>query len=531
MATGGRGLLPGTGTVLSRVAGIRTPGDAWRVLAWLAAAVRRRTTSGRARTTRRRGARPDAGRPGETGQHEAGPDADRAGLARYPLGAAIAAVGDRAAAVFAASARVGPPAGDRHTDLLLVDARQDGRSPVPACDGPPHPAVAVLSEMHPRMAVPAFDPATVNPVGWTPDHEPGPEVLQTRWPTAGPGAAVQNLDRDLLGGLRRLHHVIDSGSGLGDAAQRAGTLAALAAAGVVIRIARGDPGLRPALGAQLHDLMCSEAVARADAHQREQISISMRRLALRDHSLRARARQILATHGLEPPLPKVSVLLATRRPELLGAALEAVRSQNYPRLDLVLALHGEGFGSDACVAALLEDLECGARVVRAGKDQALGAVLNAAVSASVGTLLTKFDDDDYYAPDHIWDLLLAREYSGATLVAKAPEYVYLSRDDSTVRVARMRERFVPRPMAAGGVLMISRQDLDDAGGWRRVPRAVDTALAQDVAVAGGSIYWTHGAGYLRMRQGDSHTWRIDDSFFLDRASGARQGRDFEFAGF
>ena len=518
-------------TVLSRAAGIRTPGDAWRLLAWLTAAVRARAAAGRARRTRRRDAHPNLDRLDRTCRHETGPDADRAPLARYPLGAEIAAAGDRAAAVFAASARVGRPADDRHADLLLVDTRQDGRSAEPISGGPSPPAVAVLSEMHPQLTVPAFDPVAVNPVGWTPDHEPGPEVLQARWPPAGPEAAFPHPDRSLLDGLRRLHHVIDSGDGLGDTAQRAGTLAALAAAGVVVRVANGDPGLRLALGAQLHDLMSGETVAVADGHQREQISISMRRLALRDHSLRARARQILATHRLAPRLPEVSVLLATRRPELLGAALEAVRSQNYPRLELMLALHGEGFGTDACVAALVEDLQCEVRVVRAGADQTLGAVLNAAVSASSGTLLTKFDDDDYYAPDHVWDLLLAREYSGATLVAKAPEYIYLSQDDSTVRVSKMRERFVPRPMAAGGVLMISRQDLDDAGGWRRVPRAVDTALAQDVVLVGGNIYWTHGAGYLRVRQGDRHTWRVDDSFFLDRACGTRQGRDFEFAGF
>ena len=514
-----------TRAVISRAARIRSPDDARRMLRWLTAAVRRRTAPGSGPRPRSGDAQQDAQ------QHETGPHADRPRPARYPLGAEIAAAGERAAAVFAASARVEPPAGDRHTDLLLLDSRQDGRSPEPASGGSPPPAVAVLSEMHPQMAVPAFDPVAVNPVGWTPDHEPGPDVLQTRWPTAGPDPARLHLDRDLLDGLRRLHHVVDSGDGLGDTAQRAGTLAALAAAGVVIRVAGDDPSLRLALGAQLHDLMSSEAVARADSHQREQTSISMRRLALRDHSLRARARQILATQGLEPPLPEVSVLLATRRPELLGAALKAVRAQNYPRLELVLALHGGGFGSDDRVAALVEDLDCEVRIVRAGTDQTLGAVLNAAVSASAGTLLTKFDDDDFYAPDHLWDLLLAREYSTATLVAKAPEYIYLSQDDSTVRVSKMRERFVPRPMAAGGVLMISRQDLDDAGGWRRVPRAVDTALAQDVARVGGSIYWTHGAGYLRVRQGDSHTWRVNDSFFTERACGTRQGRDLEFAGF
>ena len=171
------------------------------------------------------------------------------------------------------------------------------------------------------------------------------------------------------------------------------------------------------------------------------------------------------------------------------------------------------------------------RIVRVEADKRLGEVLNAAVSASSGTLLTKFDDDDYYSADHIWDLVLAREYSGATLVAKAAEYVYLSQRDSTVRVDKMRERFVPHPVVSGGVLLISSHDLDAAGGWRRVPRSVDICLARDVVQVGGNIYWTHGAGYLRVRHGDEHTWTIDDNFFLGRSNDMRQGRDFEFAGF
>ena len=78
--------------------------------------------------------------------------------------------------------------------------------------------------------------------------------------------------------------------------------------------------------------------------------------------------------------------------------------------------------------------------------------------------------------------------------------------------------------------MISRHDFEQAGGWRRVPRRVDIALAQDVAALGGRIYWTHGAGYLRVRHGDEHTWTVDDSHFLGRASDVRDGCDFDFAG-
>ena len=462
---------------------------------------------------------------------QAPPGIDRSRLARYPLGAEIAAAGDRAAAVLAASARVGAPTGDRHLDLILVDTGAARQAVEADTAGASRPAVAVLAELHPRLAVPAFDAGTVNPVDWTPDHDQAAAPLASRWQPPAAGSASLHLDRDLISALRRLHHVEDSGASFGDATRRAGALAALAAAGVLVHVTNSDAVLEECLGAELHALMASDSVTTVRDHGREQISIAMRRLALRDHSLRARARQLLESQGLETPLPQVSVLLPTRRPELLGAAVEAVRVQNYPRLELVLALHGDGFGPDDEVVALTASLGCEVRIVRVDADRTLGEVLNAAVANSSGTLLTKFDDDDFYAADHIWDLLLARQYSGAMLVAKAAEYVYLSRLDQTVRVSKMRERFVPDPVVSGGVLMISRQDIDAAGGWRRVPRSVDISLARDVVQVGGSIYWTHGTGYLRVRHGDEHTWTIDDDFFLGRSDDMRQGRDFEFAGF
>ena len=57
----------------------------------------------------------------------------------------------------------------------------------------------------------------------------------------------------------------------------------------------------------------------------------MRRAALRDHSLQARAWQL----GREAP-PLVSVLLATGRPRFLPRTLAAVARQTWPRLELVL---------------------------------------------------------------------------------------------------------------------------------------------------------------------------------------------------
>ena len=72
----------------------------------------------------------------------------------------------------------------------------------------------------------------------------------------------------------------------------------------------------------------------------------------------------------------------------------------------------------------------------------LGAALNLGAAAAGGTLLARMDDRHLYGAEHVWDMVLAREYSGAELVAKGSEFVYLARSERTVH------RFA----GAGGVL-------------------------------------------------------------------------------
>lgn len=457
-------------------------------------------------------------------------------LARYPLGAEIAAAGREAAAVFAASTRVATHVGDdgdHHVDVVVADSAKAGEAALRGASNERQPLVAVLGDMSPMASVQAFNPEAVNPIGWSAGFEPVPASVRSLLSPARGSIFSLCLGGELLADLRAPHHLTDSSGDHRDATQRAGALAALAGAGVVVHLDAPDRELAARLGPELHDLMASDDIADADAHRREHLSIEMRRCALRDHSLRSRARHVIAATGASAQPPEVSILAPTRRPDRVGDVIATVSGQTYRRLELVLALHGDGFDSDAEIEALAGDLDASLRIVRVDGSQTLGGVLRAAADAAGGSLITKMDDDDYYGAEHIWDLVLAHEYSAAELIGKSAEYVYLERLDTTVRDQnrqKFSERYIPFVGVSGGVLMISRHDLDAAGGWRRVPRRVDIALAHDVTLAGGRIYWTHGAGYLRVRHGDEHTWNVEDSHFLGRASEVRDGCDLRFAG-
>ncbi len=498
-----------SGAVVARlwaeVRHVRGPYTAWRFLAWLAVGVRWRLAQASGGTAEPATAPPEP----VPGPAHADPT----------LGVEIAALGTRAQAVFRASSRVSHALDGRHLDVALADTATEA-----AGIGVP----AVVLGRVPALSVPAFDPAVHNPVGWV-------REVEQRSVSLGPPRLLPKVIRvrrmvgvDDLDALRHCHHVEDVAAFHGDATERVGILARLAALGVPVHLADRDTKLEALLGAELHALML-DPIPFAGGAAREALSIGMRRTALRCHSLGARTRQSCAAAGVDPPeLPLVSVLLATRRPGQLAMAVANVERQRYPRLELVLALHGPGFEEDA-VARACASLAHPVTVLRLEEEHPLGAVLNVATAAAAGPLLAKMDDDDVYGAEHLWDLVLAHEYSGAALVGKFPATVYLARRDRTVRRRQVRSETWSRSIT-GGTMLIARADLERAGGWRPLRRHVDAALADDVARAGGGVYRTHDAGYIMVRHGESHTWEADDAVFLAQAEIVRLGWHPSLAG-
>jgi glycosyltransferase involved in cell wall biosynthesis len=144
-----------------------------------------------------------------------------------------------------------------------------------------------------------------------------------------------------------------------------------------------------------------------------------------------------------------------------------------------------------------------------------GDVLTRGARASSGDLVVKMDDDDWYGPEFLLDLLLAREYSGADLVGTTAEMVYLHQVDRTVRrrtVSDSSERFAK--FVAGGSMCLPRDLLDSLGGFRPVRRFVDHQLLEAALNAGATVYRGHGLGYLLRRRSEGHTWDPGVGFFL-----------------
>ncbi len=408
---------------------------------------------------------------------------------------------------------------------------------------------------------PVLDVRSVNPAGW--QRHPGPELgvllahpdrtrawgeveriarrfgrdrvvllLPSPWGTVdGRGLEVRRLPdgERRVPVLQGLRGVVDEPGLHLDVPARAQWLAELAARGVPVLTG----GLQE-VGGRLHEPLehvLSQVAPEEldDPERREAVSIRLRRAALRHHGAPGVWRRLSAVAGLPlPPGPSVSVLLASNRPDQLPAAITRIDRQEHDRVEIVVALHGDET-PPGLAAELSARTNRPLQLLQVPASVPLGTVLNRASEAASGELLAKMDDDDLYDREHLDDLLDALRYSGAHLVGKASEYVYLAPLHTTIRRfpngAESRNRNL-----AGGTLLLSREDLRHLGGWQAAPSAVDQRLIDDLERAGGTHHRTHGHGFVLCRNDSGHTWDTPIDYFLQQAVAQWRGLALDAAG-
>ena len=362
------------------------------------------------------------------------------------------------------------------------------------------PPPAVVSD--PELARGPLDEGVINPIGFHSEHDQGIATLER----------LQEVSARTVAALRSHQGVwVDWADPTPELAR---AVAGLAMAGIPLV---GGPAPREAhawLGDALYGALSVEADL-TEPLRREEHSVRLRRAALLTHSGPGwRARVTEAAGRVSPRFPSCSVVLATRRPHQLDFAMRQVARQRGVTVELVVAAHG--FEPD--LSRVREQVPGRAvEVVSLPPDTLFGDVLNAGVAASSGDIVVKMDDDDFYGPDFLVDLLLAREYSGADVVGTPAEFVYLEDLDRTIRrhgTSRdASERFAN--LVAGGTITVPRGLLAAMGGFAPVHRFVDHQLFHAAQAVGATIYRAHGLGFMLRRSSNGHTWTVGDEHFLD----------------
>ncbi|MBO1031886.1 glycosyltransferase [Tessaracoccus sp. SD287] len=245
----------------------------------------------------------------------------------------------------------------------------------------------------------------------------------------------------------------------------------------------------------------------------------------RGHTYSHRVDQVLRVAGLPgaaaPGRPRVSVLMATRRPEQLDHALAQVTQQRDVDIQLLLGTHGFQV-DERWLAAAREQLD-DVQVIDAPPEWMLGDVLNHLVERADAEVVSKMDDDDLYGPHYLADLLAALRVSDAEVVGKQERWVHLAGPDLSV-LTSPGMAWRPTNFVAGPTITTTRE-LAARVRFPSLSRSEDTGFLAAVMREGGTIQAADPFNFVQMRSADAgaHTWSMEDDHFL-RAERQVSGR-------
>ena len=220
--------------------------------------------------------------------------------------------------------------------------------------------------------------------------------------------------------------------------------------------------------------------------------------------------------------PSVSVVIATLRPADLSSILSQLKTQTLESFELAIGLHGIDLNRQHReLIGVLEKRKIKVLVRKYDTDQTLGTILSDLAEVTSGEYVSKMDDDDYYGPEHLRDLIDAAIDNNADAVGRAMNYVYLEPLDLTVRrfgVQGTQAVELWSDWVCGGTILISRSAGKSAGWFGNGTTAVDRAILSSLTNNGGKIWRTFGAGYIYRRSFTFHTYVTNYSKYLKNAN-------------
>jgi 2-polyprenyl-3-methyl-5-hydroxy-6-metoxy-1,4-benzoquinol methylase/transcription initiation factor TFIIIB Brf1 subunit/transcription initiation factor TFIIB len=258
---------------------------------------------------------------------------------------------------------------------------------------------------------------------------------------------------------------------------------------------------------------------------RARMSHPLMRSVMRERSIGADVDRALGIRN--GGLPRIDVMVATKRPENLEKIFENLGRQSYPNSALYLV--GHGIDLDRSRAQDLADqvsVEL-ASVLTVDESVILGEVFNIGFGATESEVIAKMDDDDFYGSEYLWDLYTALDFSGAEVAGKWAHYVYLEGVDSMVYRFKDYEHRFTEVVAISTLLM--RREVLAAERFPAMPWGSGSVFLRALGAQGAQVFAGDRWNYLYIRgtDGAENTFPISDMKMLANSDVVCRGINLE----
>lgn len=247
------------------------------------------------------------------------------------------------------------------------------------------------------------------------------------------------------------------------------------------------------------------------------------------HTYEHRALQIVNALGqdIKETTPLASIVVASNRPHFIDRIVKNVSGQVYPNVEIIVIAQKY---NDVQLTDLETKLKNSGKafkaihIVQNDSDDTLGKRLNQGIALSKGDYVAKFDDDDFYFPNYLQDMLIPFKFGDYGIVGKKEIFIYLESQNKTF-VRYYGQRHIQTDFLTGATLVFSKKALDKLS-FGDLNRGEDSNIIEQAKKAGIKMYATDPFNFVvfRSNQIGNHTWQVEDSFFIAKGGIVGEGR-------
>ncbi|AOY78384.1 hypothetical protein BJL90_14625 [Clostridium formicaceticum] len=155
------------------------------------------------------------------------------------------------------------------------------------------------------------------------------------------------------------------------------------------------------------------------------------------------------------------------------------------------------------------------KILRLDESQPLGACLNLAIAEAKYDYISKFDDDDYYAPEFLGDIMDCFRCTDADIVGKRNFYIYFE-GSKTLAVNALGQEHCYTNFIAGSTITAKKEIFKKVKFATDRVGGSDTQFRKDCIANNFKIYAADRFNYVAHRRSSpqDHTWKITDKEWL-----------------
>jgi len=221
-------------------------------------------------------------------------------------------------------------------------------------------------------------------------------------------------------------------------------------------------------------------------------------------------------HGQEQERKQrsVTVITCTIRDETLSQVFDNYDRQTWDNKELIIILNNDSIALEKWEAKA--KLYPNVSVYRIPEKQNLGACLNYGISVARHDYIAKMDDDDYYGPNYLSDLLFALRTSKADIVGKKAFFVYFEANMKLMLAFKGIENSFQTHLV-GATLLFKKKIFENVQFQTKMVSGTDANFLANCVSKGYKLYASDRFNYVCYRKEDKgrHTWKISDRDLRD----------------